>query len=149
MTIQDILERLEKEDRTQREQNLPKEVRNRSLTRDSGQFLALLCRMVNAKTIVEIGTSVGYSTIWLAMAAKTTGGRAITYEIDPKKVEMAKKNLQRAGLDEVVTFVLGDLPNLPEAIDLAFFDQEKEDYLGISSWSFPKSERAVPSWQIT
>lgn len=138
MEIQDILARLENEDRSQREQNLPREIRNRSLTRDAGQFLALLCRMTNARTIVEIGTSVGYSTIWLAMAAKTNGGRVITYDVDPKKVEKAKTNLKEAQLDDVVTFVLGDVPDLPKDIDLAFFDQEKEDYRRHFELVFPK-----------
>ncbi len=137
MGIQDVLEKLEKEDSEQREKNLPKEVRNRSLTRDSGKFLAMLCRMVNAKIIVEIGTSVGYSTIWLAMAAKSTGGMVITYDIDPKKVEKARDNLQEAKLDGVVTFILGDVSDLPETINLAFFDQEKKDYLRHFKLLFP------------
>lgn len=137
--ISDVLNRLEIEDDAQRDQGLPKEKRNRSITRDTAEYISVFSRAVGAKTIVEIGTSVGYSTIWLALTAKTTRGKVITYDIDPKKIEKAKVNLEEAGLSGFVEFIEGspDDTDIPHNIDLVFMDQEKEDYIRHFDKIFP------------
>ena len=66
-----------------------------------GRLLHIFARMVNARAILEIGTLGGYSTIWMARALQP-GGRLITLEFEPKHAEVARANLARAGLDQVV-----------------------------------------------
>src|SRR5689334_14876763 len=75
-----------------------------SVGRHTGTLLNILVKDSEAKRIVEIGTSYGYSTIWLADAARTTGGRVTTLELQPDKVEHAKAQLARAGLSSFVDF---------------------------------------------
>lgn len=75
---------------------------------DTGQLLDILARSAGARSILEIGTSYGYSTMWLAMAARQTGGRVISLELAPYKVDYAQQQLHRAGLGGCVEFVVGD-----------------------------------------
>jgi len=98
-----------------------------------GRLLRVLTESTGAKYVVEIGTSNGYSSIWLGLALRATGGKLTTFEIDPKKVELARKNFVRAGLDSVITVVQGDahkeVAKLKDPLDLVFIDAEKEGYL--------------------
>jgi predicted O-methyltransferase YrrM len=104
----------------------------RSLHPDAAKLLNLLAKATGAKQILEIGTSVGYSTVHLALAAQETGGHITTLELMPAKYEQAKANLARGGLSACVTQHLGDalllLPTLPGPWDLVFLDPEKELY---------------------
>ncbi|MES2462872.1 MAG: O-methyltransferase [Armatimonadota bacterium] len=104
----------------------------RSLHPDAAKLLNLLAKATGAKRMLEIGTSVGYSTVHLALAAQEIGGHLTTLELMPAKYEQAKANLARAGLADVVTQHLGDalklLPTLPGPWDLVFLDPEKELY---------------------
>ena len=70
-----------------------------------GKLLHILARLVNARTILEIGTLGGYSTIWMARALQP-GGRLISLEADPKHAELARANITRAGLDMRGRFAL-------------------------------------------
>src|SRR5215475_2889394 len=74
----------------------------------TGQLLNLLARQSKAKVIVEIGTSYGYSTVWLAEAARANGGKVITLEAVAEKQAHAQSQLQKAGLADFVDFRLGD-----------------------------------------
>jgi predicted O-methyltransferase YrrM len=111
-----------------------------------GKFLHLLARIANAKSILEIGTLAGYSTIWLARAL-SPGGRLVTLEFDPKHAEVAKKNLARAGLSHVVDLRLGKaldtLPKLigqpPAPFDLIFIDADKPAVPDYFLWSLKLS----------
>lgn len=100
---------------------------------EDGRLLRLLAEMSDAKHIVEIGTSNGYSGLWLLLALRTTGGKLTTYEIDPRRASMARENFKRAGVDEIVTIVEGDaheeVPKLKERIDILFLDADKEGYI--------------------
>jgi len=93
-----------------------------------GKFLNLLARMHGARTILEVGTLGGYSTIWLARALPP-GGRLDTLEIDPAHAEVARRNLARAGLADVVEVRLGaaaeTLAALTGPYDLVFIDADK------------------------
>jgi predicted O-methyltransferase YrrM len=100
---------------------------------EDGRLLRLLAEAVGAKHVVEIGTSNGYSGIWLCLALRTTAGKLTTYEIDAHRASLARKNFTRAGVDQIVTLVKGDaheqVTTLNEPIDLLFLDADKQGYL--------------------
>lgn len=104
-----------------------------NVTRREGRVLRQLTEALGAKRVVEIGTSSGYSTIWLAMAVRSTGGKVITHEIDPAKVKIASANFKQAGVDDLITIVEGDahetIKQLKEPIDVVFLDAEKKGYV--------------------
>ena len=98
-----------------------------------GRVLRLLVESVGAKTVVEIGTSTGYSGLWLSLALQKTGGKLVTYEIDPGRAATARKNFDAAGVAGLVTIVQGDahqkLSELKGPVDVAFIDADKEGYV--------------------
>jgi caffeoyl-CoA O-methyltransferase len=104
-----------------------------NVVRLHGRLLRILAEAVNARNVVEIGTSNGYSALWLCLGLQTTGGKLITHEIDPQRAALAKANFKRAGVDNIVTVVLGDahetVTRLREPIDLLFIDADKPGYL--------------------
>jgi predicted O-methyltransferase YrrM len=103
-----------------------------NITPDTGRFLWILVRAARATRILEVGTSNGYSTIWLADAVRATGGRVVTLEHDPNKVRLARENLQRAGVAGWVDVQEGPaaetLRGLPGPFDLAFLDADRASY---------------------
>lgn len=108
-------------------------LRRRNLENDAAELLTMAVRMSGARDIVEIGTSNGYSTIWLADAATDTGGTVVS--VDIASAEDAEANLRKAGLADRVKFVRGDggryLAELPDAsVDLLFLDSERPEYTG-------------------
>jgi predicted O-methyltransferase YrrM len=127
------LERLERQDAAEREAGTPRESRLRQVTPEVGRLLRVLVMACGAQRVIEIGTSGGYSTIWLASAVSLTGGRVTTLEIDPAKVAVASTSLSDAGLADVCEVVHTDafefLEERSEAIDFCFLDAEKEDYI--------------------
>jgi len=104
-----------------------------NVTTREGRVLRQLTEAVGAKRVVEIGTSSGYSTIWLALGVRATGGKVLTHEIDPEKVKMAKANFEKAGVNDLVTVVEGDahetIKKLDGPIDVVFLDAEKKGYI--------------------
>ena len=113
-----------------------------NVTTREGRVLRQLAEATGAKTIVEIGTSSGYSTIWLGLAARANGGRVFTHEIDPEKVKLATANIKKAGLEDVITIIEGDahetIKQLKGPIDVVFFDAEKKGYLDYLEQLLPK-----------
>jgi predicted O-methyltransferase YrrM len=103
-----------------------------------GKLLMLLAQTLGAQRILEIGTLGGYSTIWLARGLGA-GGRLITLEVDPKHAEVARRNISRAGLGDVVEVRLGraieTLPELEGPFDLIFLDADKVSYPEYFSWA--------------
>jgi len=99
----------------------------------TGQFLNLLARESEAKTILEVGSSYGYSTVWLAEAARATGGKVISLELRPEKQKHARASIEKAGLGGVVDFRLGDalesLGKLKESVDFVLLDLWKNLYI--------------------
>ena len=97
-----------------------------------GRMLRVLTEAAGAKTVVEIGTSTGFSGLWLCLALQKTGGRLITFEIDPGRAATARKHFEQAGVGSMVTVVEGDahekLATLAGPIDVAFIDADKEGY---------------------
>jgi predicted O-methyltransferase YrrM len=110
-----------------------------SVSRETGALLYMLARSSNAHAIVEFGTSFGISTLHLAAALRDNGGgRIITSEFEPSKVERAKANLTAGGLIDLVEFRVGDAletlrVNLPDSIDLVLLDGAKALYPEILS----------------
>lgn len=105
-----------------------------NITPDTGEFLAVLVKATGARRILEVGTSNGYSTLWLADAVEAVDGAVTTIELAPAKIEMARANFARAGLDTRITLLEGDagtmLANLFDAsFDLLFLDSKRSDYL--------------------
>jgi predicted O-methyltransferase YrrM len=100
---------------------------------EDGRLLRLLVETMGAGNVVEIGTSNGYSAIWLCLGLRNTGGKLITYEIDARRAALARENLQRAGVAQMVTLVEGDahdeVARLSEPIDLLFLDADKSGYI--------------------
>lgn len=95
----------------------------------TGRLVAILARATSATRVLEIGTSNGYSTIWLGWAVAPAGGRVISIEKSPEKHAMARENLARAGLENYVELRLGDASEiareLPGPFDLVFFDADR------------------------
>jgi len=98
-----------------------------------GRLLRILTEAVKAKNVVEIGTSNGYSALWICLGLQATGGKLITHEIDPEVAAQAQANFRKAGVEHTVTIVLGDahetVTRLKEPIDLLFIDADKPGYL--------------------
>ncbi len=117
-----------------------------AITPNQGKLLELLARIHNARSILELGTLGGYSTIWLARALPE-GGRLVTLERDPSYAELAQANIANAGLAEVVDVRVGPaLETLPELheegvgpFDLIFIDADKQNYPGYLEWSLKLS----------
>lgn len=104
-----------------------------NITRDTGEFLAVLVRATLARRVLEIGTSNGYSTLWLAEAAKAIGGAVTTVESSDYKARLAKANFARSELASSITLVQEDagivLQRLEDAsFDLVFLDSERSEY---------------------
>jgi predicted O-methyltransferase YrrM len=104
-----------------------------SVPEEDGRLLRILTESIGAKHVVELGTSTGYSGLWILLALMRTGGRLTTYEIDRARHELARSNYERAGLLKQATLVLGDahaeVTKLKDTIDLVFIDADKEGYL--------------------
>src|SRR6266849_4614915 len=98
-----------------------------------GKMLRLLTEAVNAKNVIEIGTSTGISGMWFSIALEKTGGKLTTFELDPGRAALACAHFKKAGVDRLVTLVEGDahqnIAKLQGPIDVVFIDAEKEGYL--------------------
>ena len=98
-----------------------------------GRLLRILAESTKAKQVVEIGTSNGYSGLWLCLGLKAAGGKLVTFDIDHEKVLLARANFKRAGVENLVTVIEGDahrmVSQLKEPIDILFIDADKEGYL--------------------
>lgn len=104
-----------------------------SVPAEDGKALRLLTEAVNAKNVVEIGTSTGYSGLWFCLALQATGGHLTTFEIDHDRAEQARQHFKAAGVENLVTIVERDahqqIAKLKSPIDLVFIDADKEGYV--------------------
>lgn len=104
-----------------------------NITRDTGEFLNVLVRATVARRVLEIGTSNGYSTLWLASAARGVGGTVTTVELSSFKVDLAAKNFARSGLAPFIVQVQDDAGQVlsrhgDAAFDMIFLDSERPEY---------------------
>ena len=106
-----------------------------NISHQTGNFISILIKSVNAKNVLEIGTSNGYSTLWIAEALKYTKGHLTTIEFWEKRQCLARENIKKCGLTDFVTFkqgqaydiILAELQN--EIFDVAFIDANKQEYI--------------------
>ncbi|MBN1818950.1 MAG: class I SAM-dependent methyltransferase [Sedimentisphaerales bacterium] len=109
---------------------------------EDGRFFRILVESMNAKTVVEIGTSNGYSGIWWCLGLRKTGGRLITHDIDKNRFDLATANFKRAGVSELVQQVFGDahetVAKIEGPIDILFLDADKEGYMDYLEKLLPK-----------
>jgi predicted O-methyltransferase YrrM len=112
-----------------------------SVPRKDGEFLRLLVKIAQAKSILEIGTSQGYSAMWLSLGLQETGGKLTTVEILPDRVQLAKTYLARAGFDKHITFHQGDahkiVPTLKGPFDFVLLDADKQGGVDYFNKLFP------------
>jgi predicted O-methyltransferase YrrM len=130
--VRAVLERLEREDADERAQGLPPSERARAVAPTTGRFLFSLVAPQADCEVLEIGGSRGYSTIWLAAGVRYLGGRVLSLEHDPAKIEAWRRNIADAGLEEWADLIEGDahetLPQILDIFDVVFLDAEKDDY---------------------
>ena len=111
--------------------------RYRNIEAESAKLLGMLVRTQQSKQILEIGTSTGYSTLWLAEAAKSAGGKVQTLEINAFRSAQAKKYAEEFGLESFIDFWVGDasdyLAQATESYDLILLDAERGCY--VSYWN--------------
>ncbi|MFI5034947.1 MAG: O-methyltransferase [Acidimicrobiales bacterium] len=122
---------LEERDERDRIDDTPRLERLRQVPPETGRLLAILCASAPAGRVIEIGTSAGYSTLWLALACRATSRSLTTFELLDAKVALARETFAVAGVDDVVELVAGDF--LAHANDLGdlgfcFLDAEKDIY---------------------
>ena len=109
--------------------------RLRNLEPDTAALLAVIARAIGARQLLELGTSNGYSTLWLADAVQATGGRLVSVELDPERSAQAERNLDRAGLRSAVQLRVDDAADvLAQSADgqwdMIFLDAERPAYSG-------------------
>lgn len=97
-----------------------------------GRLLRLLTESINARRVVEIGTSTGESAVWFALALRKTGGHLFTHEIDPERAKIAGDNFRKASVDHLITLIEGNahqtVDRYNEPIDILFLDADKSGY---------------------
>lgn len=120
------------QDAEERAQGLPSSERARAVAPTTGRFLFALVAPQADCEVLEIGGSRGYSTIWLAAGVRTFGGRVLSLERDPRKIDAWRRNIAEAGLEQWAELVEGDaretLLTIDDVFDVVFLDAEKEDY---------------------
>jgi predicted O-methyltransferase YrrM len=145
--VRAVLARLEEEDAQEREQGVPRERRARQVAPTTGRFLFSLVAPQTDCEVLEIGGSRGYSTIWLAAGVRYLGGRVLSLENDPAKIEAWRHNISEAGLEHWAQLVEGDafetLPAIDDVFDLVFLDAEKEQYEELFQLARTKLEPAA------
>ena len=113
-----------------------------SVPRKDGEFLHLLVKAVRAKNILEIGTSHGFSAIWMGLALEETGGRLATIEVDEERFDLARKHIGEAGLSQRVNCIQGDahaeVNKLEGPFDFIFLDADKEGQLDYFNKLYPQ-----------
>lgn len=125
------MEYLETVDAADRLDGTPKLQRMRQIQPETGRFLAILAASAPPGRVIEIGTSAGYSTLWLALACRATGRTVTTFEILPEKVRLARETFEQTGVADTVDLIEGDARLLLADLDgvaFCFLDAEKEVY---------------------
>jgi len=129
--IKERLQQLEQIDARDRTDGTPRLKRLCQIPPETGKFIALLAATAPGGKYIEIGTSAGYSTLWLALACRATGRRITTFELLPEKVRLEQETVEVTNTSDVIEIVVGDardyLPDLDD-ISFCFLDAEKELY---------------------
>ncbi len=113
-----------------------------SVPRKDGEFLHFLVKATRARNVLELGTSHGFSAIWMGLALEETGGRLTTIEIDKERYDLARRHVSEAGLSQRVTLMKGDahmeVVKLEGPFDFVFLDADKEGQLDYFNKLYPK-----------
>jgi caffeoyl-CoA O-methyltransferase len=129
--MQERMKFLEDVDKNDRNDGTERLKRLRQIPPETGKFLALLASNCPKGKFIEIGTSAGYSTMWLSLAAKEKGIKIITFELLEEKIALAKETFKKSEISEYIELIEGDaltnLKNIHE-ISFCFIDCEKEIY---------------------
>lgn len=116
-----------------------------NVSRGDGEFLHDFIVEHGYRRGLEIGTSNGYSAIWMGMALRKTGGKLITVEINSRRAALARQNFERVGLHDVIELRRGDalevIPQLQGPFDFVFIDARKEEYIKYLQLVYPKVRR--------
>lgn len=116
--------------------------RLRAVGPETGRLLNILAKSLKAPTILELGTSFGYSGIWLAEAARASGGKLISMELHAYKTQFAREMAEKAGLAEQIDFQVGDavemIKALPSGVDFVLVDLWKDLYIPCLEAFYPK-----------
>ena len=130
--VRSVLARLEEEDVRERDEGLPPSQRSLACGPEAGRLLFALVAPNPGCRVLEIGASRGYSTIWLAAAARVAGGHVVSLEKEPEKIDAWHRNLAEAGLEDRAELVEGDaftsLDRLAAGFRVVFLDAWKDDY---------------------
>jgi caffeoyl-CoA O-methyltransferase len=130
--VREVLARLEREDREERERGLPPDRRSRAVAPATGRFLFSLVAPQTSCEVLEVGGSRGYSSIWLGAGVRYLGGRVLSIERDPAAAGRWRENVAAAGLEDWVELLEGDalelVPAIEDVFDVVFVDAEKSDY---------------------
>ena len=127
----DRMQYLEEMDTRDRQDGTAHFQRLRQIPPDTGRFLALMAANGGNGRYLEIGTSAGYSTMWLALACRAMGRTLTTFEVLPEKVALAQETFEQAGIMDIVTLIHGDARDYlakMEDVAFCFLDAEKEVY---------------------
>jgi predicted O-methyltransferase YrrM len=113
-----------------------------SVPRKDGEFLHFLVKAIRARNVLEIGTSHGFSAIWMGLALEETGGRLTTIEIDSARHDLARQNVAEAGLVQRITLRRGDahveVTKLDGPFDFVFLDADKEGQVDYFNKLYPR-----------
>ena len=130
-SIRQRMDELEKADVVDRTDGTPRLLRLRQVNPATTPLLAILAASAPGGRIVEVGASAGYSTMWLALAARAKGRHITTFEWDPRKAAMARDTFERTDLEDIVNLIEDDARDHLAALDgvgFCFIDAEKELY---------------------
>ena len=105
-----------------------------NISRDTGNFINILLKMMNAKNVLELGTSNGYSALWMADALKETNGHLTTIEFWEKRQCIAREYFEKCGFSDIITCKIGSAYDvikneIKEKFDLVFIDANKQEYI--------------------
>ena len=134
--IKNVITRLTQESQKEkmREVDVAPEDRMLAITQDTGEFFNIILKAINAKNILEVGLSTGYSTLWFCDAVKNNSGRITTIEKNQNKILRAKKNFQDASVDNIIDIkhgialdILKEIETTNQQFDFIFLDADKEN----------------------
>ncbi len=140
-SISKVLEKLEVQSNLEKSKkiNIPPEDRMLAITKDTGELFNMILRLKNAKNMLEIGTSTGYSTIWCAEVISEQSGKIITIEKNPSKIKRAKENFQKAGVTDTIVIKKGEAMKIlielnlqqryNDFFDFVLIDADKENVI--------------------
>jgi len=140
-SVLDRMRWLEGIDARDRLDGTPRAIRLKQVGPETGRFLAVLASSAPAGRWVEIGTSGGYSALWLSLAARLVGASLTSFELDPHKVMLARETFRLAGVDDVIEVVQADARQALEAVDrisYCFLDADKDIYTACHALAMPR-----------